>query len=106
TPGTEKTFNIQRPTPNGLSLNVRCRMLSVECSPVHVKDRSEESKIPRCNSLPFNLRPIFCHPNALFRNVQGDMMTIKAMPLAEPTDTDLVFESLNGNRDAFRHIVE
>ena len=34
------------------------------------------------------------------------MMTIKAMPTAEYSDADLVAESLGGNRDAFRRIVE
>jgi len=34
------------------------------------------------------------------------MMIIKAMPVVEPTDADLVSESLNGSRDAFRSIVE
>jgi RNA polymerase sigma factor (sigma-70 family) len=34
------------------------------------------------------------------------MMTIKTMPAVEPNDADLVAESLDGSRDAFRHIVE
>ncbi len=34
------------------------------------------------------------------------MMTLKAMPAAEQTDADLVADSLNGSRDAFRRIVE
>jgi len=34
------------------------------------------------------------------------MMTLKTMPAAEPTDIDLVADSLNGGRDAFRRIVE
>ena len=33
-------------------------------------------------------------------------MTLKTMPAAEPTDADLVADSLNGSRDAFRRIVE
>ena len=34
------------------------------------------------------------------------MMTLKTMPAAEQTDADLVADSLNGSRDAFRRIVE
>jgi len=34
------------------------------------------------------------------------MMTLKNMPAAEQTDADLVADSLNGHRDAFRRIVE
>jgi RNA polymerase sigma factor (sigma-70 family) len=33
-------------------------------------------------------------------------MTLKTMPLTEPTDSDLVADSLNGSCDAFRRIVE
>ncbi len=35
-----------------------------------------------------------------------DMMTIKTMPALEQDDADLVAESLDGSRDAFRRIVE
>ena len=34
------------------------------------------------------------------------MMTLKPMPVREQTDADLVADSLNGSRDAFRRIVE
>jgi RNA polymerase sigma factor (sigma-70 family) len=34
------------------------------------------------------------------------MMKLKTMPAAEPTDADLVADSLNGSREAFRRIVE
>ena len=34
------------------------------------------------------------------------MMTIKTMPAVEPNDAELVADSLNGSRDAFRRIVE
>src|ERR1039458_160094 len=34
------------------------------------------------------------------------MMTIKTMPAVEQNDAELVAESLDGSRDAFRHIVE
>jgi RNA polymerase sigma factor (sigma-70 family) len=34
------------------------------------------------------------------------MMTLKTMPATEPTDSDLVANSLNGSCDAFRRIVE
>jgi len=49
---------------------------------------------------------IFCHTNALFGNLWGDMMTIKAMPTVEYNDVDLVADSMDGSRDAFRRIVE
>jgi RNA polymerase sigma factor (sigma-70 family) len=49
---------------------------------------------------------ISCHANVLFRNVYGDMMTLKTMPAVEQDDAELVADSLDGSRDAFRRIVE
>lgn len=54
----------------------------------------------------FRIRVIFCHLSALFWPLYGDMMTTETMHTAERNDTDLVAESLDGSRDAFRQIVE
>ena len=42
----------------------------------------------------------------LFWHIESDMMTTELMQTAERNDAELVAASLNGDREAFRHIVE
>ena len=49
--------------------------------------------------------PLFCHLLAFSGYLLTDMMT-EEMPAPQQNDVELVAESLNGNQDAFRQIVE
>jgi len=52
------------------------------------------------------LNQLFCHLFALFGCLRADMMKTEAMHAAQQHDADLVAESLGGNQEAFRKIVE
>ena len=67
---------------------------------------TQSGAAPRSQDVSCPPYSIYCHPNTLFRNLYGDMMTIKTMPAVKQNDAEPVADSLNGSRDAFCCIVE